>query len=171
MPSSPPESPAAAPMASGEAEVWRLLEGVCDPEIPVVSLIDLGVVDTVAVDGEAAHVTLVPTFLGCPALAQMQADVTACLAGAGYRPTVTVDTLKPWTTEMISERGRAKLKEAGLAPPTGEQPSLLQLAGPAPCPYCGSKDTRLENLFGPTPCRSLRYCRTCRQPFEQFKTL
>jgi ring-1,2-phenylacetyl-CoA epoxidase subunit PaaD len=151
--------------------VWEWLQEVSDPEIPVISLVDLGVIRAVELDGDKVTVELLPTFLGCPALVQMKRDIVTRLEAHGLNATVVVNTRDSWTSEMITETGRARLRESGFAPPHSGQPSLLQLQGPSPCPYCGSEDTRLENLFGPTPCRSLRYCNSCRQPFEQFKSL
>jgi ring-1,2-phenylacetyl-CoA epoxidase subunit PaaD len=158
-----------------EAEVWEALTGVSDPELPAVSLVDLGVVRSVAVDGDRVSVELVPTFLGCPALDVMRRETEAAVAALGAEPAVTVSADAPWSTDRITARGREKLRAAGFAPPAGRAvggPRLVQLQrGRFRCPYCGSTDTRLENLFGPTPCRSLRYCGSCRQPFEQFKTI
>jgi ring-1,2-phenylacetyl-CoA epoxidase subunit PaaD len=156
-------------------EVWSALDEVADPEIPVVSLVELGVVRDVRVEGGHVSVTLTPTFLGCPALDAMRRALEAKLVGIGAEPHVTVDHGDAWTTDRISAAGREKLRSAGLAPPAPREetaPRLVQLQARAfRCPYCGSTETRLENLFGPTPCRSIRYCESCRQPFEQFKTL
>jgi len=156
-------------------DVWAALDEVPDPEIPVVSLVDLGVVDDVRVDGDRVHVTLMPTFLGCPALDAMRHALEAKLAALGAKPTVDVDLGDGWSTDRITAAGREKLRAAGFAPPAPREASavgLVQLQTKAfRCPYCGSAETRLENLFGPTPCRSIRYCDSCRQPFEQFKTL
>jgi ring-1,2-phenylacetyl-CoA epoxidase subunit PaaD len=156
-------------------EVWSALDEVADPEIPVVSLVELGVVRDVRVEGGHVSVTLTPTFLGCPALDAMRRALEEKLVGIGAEPHVTVDHGDAWTTDRISAAGREKLRSAGLAPPAPREetaPRLVQLQARAfRCPYCGSTETRLENLFGPTPCRSIRYCESCRQPFEQFKTL
>lgn len=160
--------------AISEQDVWRALEEVCDPEIPVISLVDLGVIHEVRISGTQAQVTLLPTFLGCPALGKMRQDVEDTLRALGLKPEVKIEGVESWTSDMITPAGRERLRESGFAPPSprGEgPPTLLQLQGPTPCPYCGSKDTKLENLFGPTPCRSLRYCSSCRQPFEQFKAV
>ena len=158
-----------------EAAVWEALAGVADPEIPVISLVDLGVVRDVQVEGNRVRVELVPTFLGCPALDAMRRETEAAVAALGARPDVTVSLDAPWSTDCITAEGREKLRAAGFAPPAPREPgapALVQLQrGAFRCPYCGSTDTRLENLFGPTPCRSLRYCASCRQPFEQFKTI
>ena len=148
-------------MVTGE-QVWDALGEVTDPEIPAVSLVDLGVVRGIEIDGTRVHVALAPTFLGCPALDVMRQRVEARLRELGVDPDVEVLRGDDWSTERITPAGREKLRAAGFAPPTRGEPS---------CPYCGSTDTRLENLFGPTPCRSIRYCSSCRQPFEQFKVI
>ena len=158
-----------------EAEVWSALAEIPDPEIPVVSLVDLGVVKDVDVDGAHVRVDFTPTFLGCPALEVMRDAMAAKLAELGAEPEVRVVLDGSWSTDDITPAGREKLRAAGFAPPSPrrETPTtLVQLRRePLACPYCGSTATRLENLFGPTPCRSLRYCTACRQPFEHFKSV
>ena len=157
-----------------EAEVWEALAEVPDPEIPVISVVELGVVRDVRVDEVRVHVEFTPTFLGCPALEAMRAQMAERIAALGAEPEIEVVLDDSWSTDRITPAGREKLREAGFAPPTprGEGPTLVQLQSNGfRCPYCGSRDTALENIFGPTPCRSLRYCRDCRQPFEQFKTI
>lgn len=167
------EAPAmdVAPMPLEQA-VWAALADVEDPEIPTVSVVDLGVVRGVDVAPGRVRVELLPTFVGCPAIEIMRDGVLDRLRG--FAPTVEVEVsfAEPWTTERITPDGRRKLRESGFAPPTldpvpdnGELPSLPV----AECPYCGSLDTATENLFGPTLCRSIHFCRACRQPFEQFK--
>jgi ring-1,2-phenylacetyl-CoA epoxidase subunit PaaD len=155
--------------------VWDALAGIPDPEIPVISIVDLGVVRAVHVDERGVHVELTPTFMGCPALDAMRARMEEAIRELGAEPRVEVVLDDSWSTDRITAAGREKLRAAGFAPPAPrgpEPPTLLQLErGPFRCPWCGSTSTRLENLFGPTPCRSLRYCDDCRQPFEQFKTL
>jgi ring-1,2-phenylacetyl-CoA epoxidase subunit PaaD len=155
--------------------VWSALDEVPDPEIPVVSLVDLGVIRDVAVDGDRVHVSFTPTFLGCPALEAMQTALEEKVRELGGEPEVEVVTDDSWSTDRISPAGREKLREAGFAPPAPRapgEPRLVQLQAKAfRCPYCGSTETRLENIFGPTPCRSIRWCESCRQPFEQFKTI
>jgi ring-1,2-phenylacetyl-CoA epoxidase subunit PaaD len=156
-------------------QVWAALDELPDPEIPVISLVELGVVRDVRIEGARVSVTLTPTFLGCPALDAMQRSLESKLAELGAEPVVEIDRGDGWTTDSITPAGREKLRAAGFAPPTPREasaPRLLQLqAKTFRCPYCGSAETRLENLFGPTPCRSIRYCEGCRQPFEQFKTI
>ena len=156
-------------------DVWTALDELPDPEIPVISLVELGVVRDVRVDGAHVSVTLTPTFLGCPALDAMRRALESKLAELGAVPVVEIDRGDSWTTDSITRSGREKLRAAGFAPPAPREasaPQLVQLQSKAfRCPYCGSAETRLENIFGPTPCRSIRYCESCRQPFEQFKTI
>jgi ring-1,2-phenylacetyl-CoA epoxidase subunit PaaD len=157
-----------------EAEVWEALAEVPDPEIPVISVVDLGVVRDVRVEDERVRVEFTPTFLGCPALEVMRDQMAERIARLGAEPEVEVVLDDSWSTDRITPEGREKLRAAGFAPPTprSEDPTLVQLQSNGfRCPYCGSRDTALENIFGPTPCRSLRYCRDCKQPFEQFKTI
>jgi len=155
--------------------VWEALAEIPDPEIPVISLVDLGVVKSVAIEGERVHVEFTPTFMGCPALEAMKVQMEAAIEGLGAKPQVDVLLDDSWSTDRITVEGREKLREAGLAPPTPRAAgptTLVQLRSKAfRCPYCGSTETRLDNIFGPTPCRSVRYCESCRQPFEQFKTI
>jgi ring-1,2-phenylacetyl-CoA epoxidase subunit PaaD len=158
-----------------ERAVWDALAEIPDPEIPVVSLVDLGVVRDVAVDGERVRVEFTPTFLGCPALEVMRDAMVEKVRELGGEPEVAVITDDSWSTDRITPAGRAKLRESGFAPPSPREasgPTLVQLQSAVfRCPYCNSTRTRLENIFGPTPCRSVRYCESCRQPFEQFKTI
>jgi ring-1,2-phenylacetyl-CoA epoxidase subunit PaaD len=157
------------------SDVWDALAEIPDPEIPVISLVDLGVVKDVAVEGSHVRVEFTPTFMGCPALDAMQRAMEDRIAELGGEPEIDVVLDDSWSTDRITPSGRKKLREAGFAPPApreADAPSLVQLETAAfRCPYCGSTDTRLDNIFGPTPCRSIRYCRSCRQPFEQFKTI
>ena len=157
------------------ADVWAALDEIPDPEIPVISLVDLGVIKDVSVAGARVHVAFTPTFMGCPALDAMQRAMEERIEELGAEPEIEVVLDDSWSTDRISASGRAKLEAAGFAPPATRSAgptTLLQLErGPFRCPWCGSADTRLENIFGPTPCRSLRYCNACRQPFELFKTI
>ena len=152
--------------------VWEALAEIADPEIPTVSLVDLGVVRDVEVEGERVRVDFTPTFLGCPAVEVMRKLMAERIRALGAEPEIEVAS-EGWSSDRITDEGRRKLRESGFAPPSGPAPAtLIQIqTGPHPCPYCDSTDTRLDNLFGPTPCRSIRYCNACRQPFEQFKTL
>ena len=155
-------------------QVWEVLAEIPDPEIPVISLVDLGVVKDVAVDNGTVRVDFTPTFMGCPALDAMQRAMEAKVAELGAEAEVRVLLDDSWSTDDITAEGREKLRVAGFAPPTPRPAGrleLVQLQRGFRCPYCGSTETKLENLFGPTPCRSIRYCESCRQPFEQFKTI
>jgi ring-1,2-phenylacetyl-CoA epoxidase subunit PaaD len=154
--------------------IWEALEHVADPEIPAVSVVDMGMIRDVEVEGGHARVVVLPTFSGCPAIPIIKTDVAAAVKALPDIDEVTIETSfrPPWTTDRITSEGRRKLKEFGLAPPTGEGPVLITeigLPAVATCPFCGSSDTTNENPFGPTPCRALYYCRACRNPFEQFK--
>jgi ring-1,2-phenylacetyl-CoA epoxidase subunit PaaD len=141
----------------------------------VVSLVDLGVIREVQVEGERVHVEFTPTFLGCPALEYMRSQMEEKIGELGAEADVELVVDDSWSTDRITPEGREKLRAAGFAPPAPREvsaPTLVQLESAVfRCPYCGSTDTRLENIFGPTPCRSIRYCASCRQPFEQFKTI
>jgi ring-1,2-phenylacetyl-CoA epoxidase subunit PaaD len=156
-------------------QVWNALEEIPDPEIPVISLVELGVIRDVTVEGARVHVSFTPTFLGCPALEVMKRALEETVSALGAEPDVEIVSDDSWSTDRISPAGREKLREAGFAPPAPRaagQTTLVQLQSKAfRCPYCGSTETRLENIFGPTPCRSIRWCESCRQPFEQFKTI
>jgi ring-1,2-phenylacetyl-CoA epoxidase subunit PaaD len=156
-------------------QVWKALAEIPDPEIPVISLVDLGVIRHVGVENGTVHVGFMPTFLGCPALEVMRDAMAERIRALGAEPEIEVLKDDSWSTDRITPAGREKLRESGLAPPAPREasaPTLVQLQSNVfRCPYCGSTETRLENIFGPTPCRSLRYCTSCRQPFEQFKTI
>jgi ring-1,2-phenylacetyl-CoA epoxidase subunit PaaD len=155
-------------------EVWEALAEIPDPEIPVISLVDLGVVKAVEIEDGRVRIEFTPTFMGCPALETMQRAMVEKVDALGAEAEVQVVLDDSWSTDRISPEGREKLRAAGFAPPaprTAGKLELVQLQRGFRCPYCGSTETRLDNLFGPTPCRSIRYCESCRQPFEQFKTI
>jgi ring-1,2-phenylacetyl-CoA epoxidase subunit PaaD len=156
-------------------QVWVALAEIPDPEIPVISLVDLGVIRDVGVENGTVRVAFTPTFLGCPALEVMRDAMSERIRELGAEPEIEVLKDDSWSTDRITPAGREKLRASGFAPPAPREaaaPTLVQLRSNVfRCPYCGSTDTRLENIFGPTPCRSLRYCTSCRQPFEQFKTI
>jgi ring-1,2-phenylacetyl-CoA epoxidase subunit PaaD len=158
--------------------VWEALAEVPDPEIPVVSVVDLGLVHTVELDGELLRVELLPTFVGCPALELIRRSVADRLAGMAQRVEVEMTFAVPWTSDRITPDGRRKLRQSGFAPPgpagAGDARPLfatIAMRPTATCPWCGSADTTLENLFGPTLCRTMFWCNRCRQPFEQFKAV
>jgi ring-1,2-phenylacetyl-CoA epoxidase subunit PaaD len=154
---------------------WQLLEEVKDPEIPVVSLVEMGILREVEVSpqGDFARVTLAPTFSGCPALHVMRQEVEDRLKQAGASSVeVVVSHNPPWSSDWIRPAAREKLRCFGLAPPPVHGGNFeLPLLDVARCPHCGSEDTVLKNSFGPTLCRMIYACRACGQPFEQFKPL
>lgn len=156
-----------------EETIWHALEAVTDPEIPVVSLVEMGIVRDVAVEGDAVRVTITPTFSGCPALHVMRADIEQKVRELGAA-SVTVETTlhPPWSSDWITESARAKLKAFGLAPPPRHGGNLtVAFYETVHCPYCDSDNTVVTNTFGPTLCRAIYVCENCRQPFEQFKAV
>ena len=152
-------------------QIWEALNDVKDPEIPVVSVVEMGIVREVVVADGQVIVTMTPTFSGCPALHVMKADIESRVRQLGATMVEVKVTLTPrWTTDWITDEARIKLREFGLAPPPVHQGDVnVMFLDVAACPYCGSNDTTLKNTFGPTLCRMIYYCNACRQPFEQFK--
>jgi ring-1,2-phenylacetyl-CoA epoxidase subunit PaaD len=154
--------------------IWGALREVKDPEIPPVSVVDMGMVSQVTVNGEQVAIDMTPTFVGCPALEIIRRDITNQVATVPGVSEVVVRFVfdPPWTSERITALGRERLKQFGIAPPLHEtSSSLINLDLVPDCPFCGSPDTHMENLFGPTACRSIFYCDGCRQPFEGIKTV
>jgi len=157
------------PVAATEEQIWKRLALVADPELPVLSVVDLGMIRRVAIAGAAIDVELMPTFLGCPALDLIREAIAQALAPLGeVRVNVVRD--EAWTSDRITPEGREKLRQAGFATPTPVPVQLMEWPAVS-CPHCGSGQTRLDSAFGPTPCRAIHYCRHCRQPFEQFKAI
>jgi ring-1,2-phenylacetyl-CoA epoxidase subunit PaaD len=153
--------------------IWKILDEVKDPEIPVVSVVEMGLIREIAFSGDRLIVTMSPTFAGCPALQVMQAEIAHRLKDAGTPEVdVRVTYTPPWTSDWITETGRQKLKSFGLAPPPRHDGRLEEaLAEAVNCPYCGSTETNLKNDFGSTLCRAIYTCNRCKQPFERFKPL
>ncbi len=157
-----------------ESAVWAALHDVHDPEIPTISVVDLGVVRSVETGQGSVRVELLPTFVGCPAIELMRTAVAERLAKFADDVRVEISFAEPWTSARISDDGRRALRQGGFAPPPltapgGNDLTSLPLLPVAECPYCGSRNTTLENAFGPTLCRAIYHCTACRQPFEQFK--
>lgn len=146
---------------------------VLDPELPMVTIEDLGILRGVALDDAGrVHVTITPTYSGCPAMDAIRADVEAALAVAGHADAVVQLVLAPaWTTDWITETGRHRLAEAGIAPPGPVGPGPVPLALAVRCPQCGSLSTRELSHFGSTACKSLWVCSACAEPFDHFKAL
>jgi ring-1,2-phenylacetyl-CoA epoxidase subunit PaaD len=150
-----------------EADVRAALATVHDPEIPTCSITDLGIVQRVDVGADGVAIDLLPTYSGCPALDVIREDVERAVQALGAHPTVRFVMSPPWTSDRLTDAGRAALAEYGIAGPVlqiGSKPVAV------PCPYCGSGATELQSSFGPTLCRTIRYCNACRNPFEGFKT-
>ncbi len=148
-----------------EAQIWHWLDQVPDPEIPVISLVDLGVIRGVSWVEETLEVTITPTYSGCPATSVIKEDITAALAAQGIKNLILKTRLSPtWTTDWLSEKGRLSLLEYGIAPPT---PS----GQPDACPQCGSKALTRISQFGSTPCKALWRCSDCLEPFDYFKCI
>lgn len=155
-----------------EKEIWSALEIVKDPEIPTLSMVDMGIITKVEVRGESnVYVEMTPTFTGCPAIKMMENMVTDRLKEIGIE-TIQVTTTfdKPWNSNKLTERGLMCLKKHGLAPPPKHEGEItMELLEHSICPHCGSKNTDMKTPFGPTLCRSMHYCNDCLQAFEQFK--
>ena len=157
---------------------WLVLHGVPDPEVPVLSVCDLGLVREVLASDDAVEVVLTPTYSGCPATEVITQSVHDALAGAGFDAiTITTRRAPAWTTDWISAEGRRKLREYGIAPPSGDAPVDAGLqpirirSRAVECPRCGSHDTERLSAFGSTACKALHRCLACREPFEHFKPL
>jgi ring-1,2-phenylacetyl-CoA epoxidase subunit PaaD len=158
--------------APDQRTLWDVVAEVPDPEVPVLTIEDLGVLREVAIEDEHVTVTITPTYSGCPAMDTIRADVLAALAAAGHPDAEVRLTLSPaWTTDWMSEAGKRKLLEYGIAPPQprGDGPVPLTLS--LRCPQCGSPDTRELSRFGSTACKSLWVCNACREPFDHFKAI
>lgn len=154
-------------------QVYTWLEEVKDPEIPVLSLVDLGVITEVNVDNNSVHIEMTPTFVGCPALDFMKTEIHEVLTRYGVENVqIDVTFRKAWNSDMITEKGKQALKKFGLAPPPSRALFMeLDVLEHAICPRCNGTDTDMKNTFGPTLCRSIHYCNSCKEAFEQFKPL
>ncbi len=147
------------------AQVWEWLDAVPDPEIPVISLVDLGIIRDIGWNSETLIVTVTPTYTGCPATSVIELDIETALRGHGIDALTLTRQISPaWTTDWLSEKGRAKLEAYGIAPP---QPA----GGPARCPQCGSTNLEKLSQFGSTPCKAQWRCTDCLEPFDYFKCI
>jgi ring-1,2-phenylacetyl-CoA epoxidase subunit PaaD len=152
-------------------EVWEILKTVTDPEIPVLSVIDLGIVREVHVENENVEVIITPTYSGCPAMDFIGMNVRKTLLESGFEKIKITHQLSPsWTTDWLTEEGKERLKSYGIAPPTSKTFDLDYLKNlPIPCPRCDSMNTKLISQFGSTACKALYQCEDCREPFDYFK--
>jgi len=151
-------------MTFSKDHINQLLEQLTDPEIPVISVLDLGIVREVKINGEEVEVVITPTYSGCPAMLEIERDIHNALKTAGVQKVKITTVLSPaWTTEWMSEEGKRKLEEYGIAPPNPTHPDEIA------CPQCKSKNTVLLSQFGSTACKSLYKCNDCLEPFDYFK--
>lgn len=166
---------AAVAATSREAAAWDVLRSVLDPEVPAISLVDLGIVRAVRDTGDALEVVLTPTYSGCPATEVIERSVIDAVTAAGLGPVAVRQRRAPaWTTDWISDDGRRKLREYGIAPPGRGAEAVAPLrfvSRRIECPRCGSRQTEQLSAFGATACKSLHRCLACREPFEYFKPL
>ncbi len=152
-----------------EKKIWSILETVTDPEVPVLTVIDLGIVRDVKMTGEEIEVVITPTYTGCPAMDMITMNIKLALAEHGFLKTKITSVLSPaWTTDWMSEAGKQKLKEYGIAPPQTRS-DLPGLTDNIECPQCHSTNTKLISEFGSTACKALYQCNDCKEPFDYFK--
>lgn len=155
-------------------DIWQWLEEVSDPEVPVLSVVDLGVVRSVKLTGNTAEITITPTYSGCPAMQVIETGIKSKLAEKGLANSIVTTVLSPaWTTDWLSENGRNKLREYGIAPPEHEVDKSVLFSEPTvvPCPKCHSRNTRMVSQFGSTACKAHYQCNDCKEPFDYFKCL
>jgi len=165
-------------VSGAAARAWQALGGVVDPEIPVLTVLDLGIVRDVGVVGDAVEVVITPTYSGCPATHVIEEDIRRALAAAGFAEARIRTSLSPaWTTDWMTAEGRDKLRKFGIAPPGACAPSPAKIAlfraeaAGVDCPHCGSTHTERLAAFGSTACKALYRCRDCREPFDHFKPI
>ncbi len=155
--------------------VYRVLSEVCDPEIPVLSIEDLGIIRKVELEESGVQVTITPTYSGCPAMDSIESDILKALQNAGYTQSKVLTVLDPpWTTEWMSETGKRKLEEYGISPPlrgTADKRSLFGAPPAVRCPHCKSQNTQVISMFGSTACKALYKCNDCQEPFDYFKCI
>lgn len=163
-------------MVLQESQIWEWLEEVCDPEIPVLTVVDLGIVRDVDIaPGGMVTVQITPTYSGCPAMNEIEQNIRKKLVQEGIDQLQVRTVLSPpWTTDWMTEEGKRKLQEYGIAPPEGssaDKSALFGVAKKVTCPHCGSRNTSMISQFGSTACKSLYQCKDCQEPFDYFKCL
>lgn len=161
-------------MSLNKDTILKILEGVTDPEIPVLTIDDLGIVRDVTInDDDSIEIIITPTYSGCPAMNMIEVNIVAALQEQGFEKVKVRTVLSPaWTTDWLSEAGKAKLKAYGIAPPVGHSINKRELFGEGPeveCPHCSAKNTKMISQFGSTACKALYQCQECREPFDYFK--
>ncbi len=160
-------------MVISKEDIYKILETIPDPEIPVISILDLGIVRDINIENDQVEVIITPTYSGCPAMDMIEVNIKAGLQDAGYDQVKVTTVISPaWTTDWLSESGRQKLKEYGIAPPVKgahDKNLLFSAERVVECPLCESKDTHMVSQFGSTPCKSLYKCNSCLEPFDYFK--
>jgi ring-1,2-phenylacetyl-CoA epoxidase subunit PaaD len=153
---------------TGKQKIWSILQQVCDPEIPVLTIGDLGIVRDVKINGKTVEVIITPTYTGCPAMDMIAMNIRLALLENGYHKIKITSVLSPaWTTDWMSEAGKQKLKEYGIAPPITRSDGASGLV--VECPQCHSTNTKLISEFGSTACKALYQCNDCKEPFDYFK--
>ncbi len=155
-------------------EIEPLLRSVCDPEIPVLYILDMGIVREAILEGKQAQIKITPTYSGCPAMDMIGAEIKLALVQAGYEADVELVLFPAWTTDWLTEEGRRKLEEYGIAAPLEESADKLALMGQTrmvSCPRCQSTNTKMVSQFGSTACKALFQCQDCLEPFDYFKCL
>jgi ring-1,2-phenylacetyl-CoA epoxidase subunit PaaD len=157
-----------------KAQVWSILETVTDPEVPALTITDLGIVRDIQINGEELEIIITPTYTGCPAMDMITLNIKLALIEQGYKNVKVISVLSPaWTTEWMSEEGKRKLKEYGIAPPNPRQQvcdnKLFAEAEAVQCPHCNSLHTHRISEFGSTACKALYQCDDCKEPFDYFK--
>ncbi len=161
-------------MQYSKDDVWAFLSEVQDPEVPVVNIVELGIVREVSVQGDAVEIAITPTYSGCPAMDIIEADIKTHLSAKGLQKIEVKKVISPpWTSDWLTDAAKEKLKAYGIAPPGKVTEDTLVTIGSRqtkiPCPFCNAENTELRSEFGATACKSLYYCKNCMQPFEHFK--
>lgn len=161
-------------MSSAETKaIWDILYDVSDPEIPVLSIVDLGIIRDIKMGQDLLEVIITPTYSGCPAMNMIEVNIRAALQEKGYDPVKVTTILSPaWTTDWLTETGKEKLQAYGIAPPVGssaDKNALFADEKIVPCPQCNSEHTKLVSQFGSTACKAMYQCQDCLEPFDYFK--
>jgi len=162
-------------MDTSSKTLFKILEQVKDPEIPVLNVVEMGIVRKAELQNEEVVITITPTYSGCPAMKEIENEILSALKSTGYAQAKVITSFaEPWTSDWMTTEAKQKLKDYGIAPPgaaSGDSLVIFPKPKAVPCPFCDSNKTELRNNFGSTACKALHYCNTCQQPFEQFKAI